>query len=61
MDDYDCDGRNDIFTYSTMGIAVYKNNSGSVLSFILSDSLKYYKAGQHIYVSPVDIPYIRHR
>ena len=59
MDDYDCDGRNDIFTYSTAGIAVYRNNSSSVLSFILSDSLlTNTTSGQHIYVSPIDIPAI---
>ena len=59
MDDYDCDGRNDIFTYSTAGISVYRNNSSSVLSFILSDSLlTNTTSGQHIYVSPIDIPAI---
>ena len=59
IDDYDCDGRNDIFTYSTAGIAVYRNNSSSVLSFILSDSLlTNTTSGQHIYVSPIDLPAI---
>ena len=58
-EDYDCDGKNDIFTYSTAGISVYRNNSNLELSFILKDSLlKNNTSGQHIYVSPVDIPAI---
>ena len=57
LEDYDCDGRNDIFTYSTAGISVYKNTSNLELSFVLKDSLlKNNTSGQHIYVSPVDIP-----
>ena len=39
LEDYDCDGRNDIFTYSTAGISVYKNTSNLELSFVLKDSL----------------------
>ncbi len=59
LEDYDCDGKNDIFTYSTAGISVYKNNSNLELSFVLKDSLlKNNTSGQHIYVSPVDIPAI---
>jgi len=58
-EDYDCDGKNDIFTYSTAGISVYRNNSNLELSFVLKDSLlKNNTSGQHIYVSPVDIPAI---
>ena len=58
-EDYDCDGKNDIFTYSTAGISVYRNNSNLELSFELKDSLlKNNTSGQHIYVSPVDIPAI---
>ena len=38
---------------------VYRNNSSSVLSFILSDSLLTNNtSGQNIYVSPIDIPAI---
>ena len=25
MDDYNCDGKNDIYTYSTGGMAIYEN------------------------------------
>ena len=31
--DYNCDGKNDIFTYSTGGMAIYKNTSLNSLSF----------------------------
>ena len=57
--DYNCDGKSDIFTYSSGGIAVYLNTSDTVLSFnlitkfILSD---YGANNLNIYVSPVDIP-----
>ncbi len=59
LTDYNCDGKNDIFTYSSGGIAVYMNTSDTVLSFtlitnfVLSD---YGPNNLNIYVSPVDIP-----
>lgn len=62
LEDYNCDGKNDIFTYSTAGIAVYLNNSTSSLSFVLMDSLLTYPSNSpvdpNIYVSPMDIPAI---
>jgi hypothetical protein len=33
--DYDCDGKKDIFTYTNLGIRVFKNTSGSQLSWEL--------------------------
>lgn len=57
--DYNCDGKNDIFTYSSGGIAVYLNTSDTVLSFTLITKfvLSDYGANNlNIYVSPVDIP-----
>ena len=59
--DYNCDGKNDIFTYSSGGIAIYKNTSTNSLSFnlitplVLSD---YGSSNINIYVSGVDIPAI---
>jgi len=62
LKDYNCDGKNDIFTYSTAGIAVYLNNSTTSLSFVLMDSLLTYPSSApvdpNIYVSPVDLPAI---
>ena len=37
--DYNCDGKEDIFTYSSGGIAVLENNSTSTLSFNMVTSL----------------------
>ena len=61
LTDYNCDGRNDIFTYSTAGMAVYLNTSNTELEFtqittlLLSD---YGANNYNIYISPVDIPAI---
>lgn len=62
LEDYNCDGKNDIFTYNNGGISVYQNTSVSELeftevteSFILSD---YGSNFLNIYMSPVDIPAI---
>ena len=57
LKDYNGDGKNDIFTYSTAGIKVYLNNSTSNLSFILTSSLLLNSSsGINIYVSPMDLP-----
>ena len=57
LEDYNGDGKNDIFTYSTAGIKVYLNNSTSDLSFILTSSLLLNSSsGINIYVSPMDLP-----
>ena len=60
MEDYNCDGKKDIFTYSTAGIAVYLNTSTtSSLQFNLASPLLINQtSGINIYVSPVDIPAI---
>lgn len=64
--DYNCDGKEDIFSYSSGGFAVYKNTSDSItgLSFTLITSLQFsvYNPpnGQliNLYVSSTDIPAI---
>ena len=61
MADYNCDGKNDIYTYSSGGMAIYENNSNSNLSFTLVTSLvlsNYGSNNLNIYISPVDIPAI---
>ena len=64
MSDYNCDGKNDIFTYSTGGMAIYKNTSNTTLSFSLITPLLLYDAASpnplccNIFISPVDIPAI---
>ena len=59
--DYNCDGKNDIYTYSSGGMAIYKNTSITNLSFSLVTSLVLSNYGSNninIYISPVDIPAI---
>ena len=59
--DYNCDGKNDIYTYSSGGIAIYENTSNSFLNFTLKTSLvlsNYGTSNINIYVSAVDIPAI---
>ena len=58
--DYNCDGKNDIYTYSTGGVAIYENTSSSSLSFSLVTNLVLSDYGGpnpiNIYISAVDIP-----
>lgn len=57
--DYNCDGKNDIYTYSTGGFAIYKNTSQNNLNFTLENSLvlsDYGSNNLNIYISAVDIP-----
>jgi len=59
--DYNCDGKNDIYTYSSGGMAIYENTSTTSLSFSLVTSLVLSDYGANninIYISPVDIPAI---
>jgi hypothetical protein len=59
--DYNCDGKNDIYTYSSGGMAIYENTSTTNLSFSLITSLvlsNYGSNNLNIYISPVDIPAI---
>ena len=61
LSDYNCDGKNDIFTYSSAGMAVYQNTSNTKLEFTLINSLVMSNYGfnnSNIYISPVDIPAI---
>lgn len=58
--DYNCDGKNDIYTYSSGGFAIFKNTSTTSLSFSLVDTLVRSDYGGpipiNIYISAVDIP-----
>ncbi len=59
--DYNCDGKNDIFTYSSGGMAVYLNTSNNELEFTKITSLllsDYGSSNLNIYISPIDIPAI---
>lgn len=60
--DYNGDGKEDIFTYSLGGFAVYRNTSvGGTLSFVLVDTLvrsNYVPTDANLYVTQVDIPAI---
>ncbi len=64
--DYNCDGKEDIFTYSSGGFAVYKNtsDSGNGLQFSLVTPLQYsvYNPPNgsliNLYISATDIPAI---
>jgi len=59
--DYNCDGKEDIFTYSMGGIRVYKNVSDTSLRFqLVTDMLKsfYYTSYIGILVTSVDYPAI---
>ncbi len=63
--DYNCDGKMDIFTYSTGGMAAYKNTSTSQLSFDIDTSLVYSDFQPdgapnmiNLYISSTDIPAI---
>ena len=58
LEDYNCDGKNDIYTYSSAGMAIYENTSSNNLSFSLITSLVLSPAPQNLYISPVDIPAI---
>ena len=61
LEDYNCDGKNDIFTYSSGGMAVYLNTSTTELEFTLITPLvlsDYGSNNLNIYISPVDIPAI---
>lgn len=63
--DYNCDGKMDIFSYSTGGMAAYKNTSSTQLSFTMDTSLVYsdYQPDTtpsfvNLYISSTDIPAI---
>ena len=66
--DYNCDGKNDIFTYSQGGTAIYKNTSITELSFDLTTpvdtngiSVLHSQQGGwygNLYISSADIPAI---
>lgn len=63
MADYNCDGKNDIFTYTIGGIKVYKNTSTMALglNFELAKNIlrtNIYGNDVYIYTSSVDIPAI---
>ena len=57
LTDYNCDGKNDIFSYGGGGISVYLNTSDTELEFTLISSLLQ-SSVSNIFVSAVDIPAI---
>lgn len=65
MRDYNCDGKADIFSYSTAGFSIYKNVStpGNIEFSILSQTIPYTYTNAlsnnvNLYVTSVDIPAI---
>ena len=63
--DYNCDGKMDIFTYSSGGMAIYRNTSTTSLTFNLETALLYSDYNPdgapsliNLYVSSSDIPAI---
>ncbi len=59
--DYNCDGKMDIFSYSSGGMAVYKNTSTTSLTFSLQTSLLFSNFQPNfinLFVSIADIPAI---
>jgi hypothetical protein len=61
LKDYDCDNKEDIFTYGLGGIRIFKNISDSSLKFkLITNQLRsYYYSGKiGILVTPVDYPAI---
>jgi hypothetical protein len=57
--DYDRDGKNDLFTYTTGGIRIYGNVSDTILTFALQESLlySYYYSGYvNLFSLPDDYP-----
>ena len=61
LTDYNCDGKNDIFTYSSAGMAIYLNISNTELEFTQVTSLlrsDYGPNNLNIYMSPIDVPAI---
>jgi hypothetical protein len=56
--DYNYDGKEDIFTSGFGGIKIYKNTSGTTLSFTLITDLLLDQVGINVYTSPDAIPAI---
>jgi len=57
LKDYDCDGRKDLFTTTSLGIKVYRNTSenGNISWAVAKDFLTF-DAGSNIQMAPSDIP-----
>lgn len=60
--DFNADGKNDIFTYSNGGLAVYRNdgNADTLIFTLMTEKLlsDYGQGDINIYVSPTDLPAI---
>ncbi len=57
--DYNGDGKNDLFTYTTGGIRVYRNHSDTCLNFVLEKPILtsyYYNGYVNLFALPVDYP-----
>jgi hypothetical protein len=59
LEDYNCDGKKDIFSWTPGGIKVFRNTSTAALSFVLVEDLIYsyqFPNNLNLYVSSVDVP-----
>lgn len=57
LKDYDCDGKKDLFTSTTLGIKVYRNiSTNSELSWQVASEFLIQESGTNIQVSSIDIP-----
>lgn len=57
LKDYDCDGRKDLFTSTSLGIKVYRNSSDkNGLKWSLASEFLTFDKGSNIQLAPSDIP-----
>jgi len=57
LKDYDCDGKKDLFTSTSLGIKVYRNTSSADgISWALAKNFLTFDAGANIQMAPTDIP-----
>ena len=57
LKDFDCDGKKDLFTSTSLGIKVYKNTSnGESISWSLASNFLTFGNGSNIQLAPSDIP-----
>ncbi len=61
LEDYNCDGKNDIFTYSSSGMSVYLNTSDTELEFTQTAYVvmsNYSGQNFNLYLTPASVPAI---
>ncbi len=57
LKDFDCDGKKDLFTSTTLGIKVYRNTSGQDgISWSVASEFLTFDNGSNIQLAPSDIP-----